>query len=274
MANEKLISRPLGRTLIVVWFMVAATHLWAADNALSVASDLEVNSEIRGDAVAIDGDIFLGPNAVVHGDVVSVFGTVHREPGARVDGSVLAVKSLASLDIDPVVPGSELSQRIGFFLLTAGGWLLATTLVGFAASGRVFEAVQQVAALRWRVIVLGALAVSTLFAALVAVLSLGPVWGVRLTVILMLVFLVFKVVGLTVIGAWIGRRISRRWLGVEAPVSLQVFLGVLPLLLLRPVPWVGGFTWTVLSVLALGIGVFAAIGPRAEAVSRVPVRSS
>lgn len=267
MARTKLI-------LLCVSIALAAVPAVASQNALAVASDLEVNSEVAGDVVAFDGDVFLGPDAVVHGDVVSVFGTVHRDPQAQVDGTVLAVKSLATLDVDPLVGGSELSHRVGFFLLTAGAWLLVTTLVGFLFPTRVVEAVQQVAVLRWRMIILGALAVSTLFAALVAALSLGPEWGVRLTVVLMVVFLVFKVVGLTIIGAWTGGVLTRRWLDIEAPASLQVFWGVLPLLLLRLVPFVGGLSWSLLSVLALGVGVFSIIGPRSEFVSRVPIRSA
>lgn len=272
MASGKLTAPTSLRVLLVACLAAASTLVWADEGALAVARDLEINSVVVGDAVAIDGDVILGPSAVVHGDVVSVFGTVRRDPRARVDGSVLAVKSLSSLDVDPVSSGSELTQRIGFFLLTAGGWLLVTTLCGLLLARRVEETVHQVEALGWRMLTLGALAVSTLFAALVAALSLGPAWGVRLTVVLMLVFLAFKIAGLTVIGAWLGERVTRRWLGVEAPASLKVFLGVLPLLLLRPVPWVGGLGWTVLSVLALGIGVFSSFGPR-EAVRQVPVRS-
>src|SRR5690606_10672448 len=39
---------------------------------------------IRGEVVAVLGDVQLGPDAVVHGEVVCVGGTVNRAPGAQV----------------------------------------------------------------------------------------------------------------------------------------------------------------------------------------------
>jgi hypothetical protein len=57
-------------------------------NAISVGGSVTVLGEVRGDAVAIGGDMDLGPTAVVTGRVVVVGGRLRQDPAARVGGGV------------------------------------------------------------------------------------------------------------------------------------------------------------------------------------------
>jgi hypothetical protein len=85
---------------------------------------------------------------------------------------------------------------------------------------------------------------------MVAMLGMGPGFGVPLVVLVAVVFAAGKALGLAVLGGALGGLILRRlrW----RPLTVDVFLGVALLLLLRLLPVVGGVVWTVASLAALG----------------------
>jgi hypothetical protein len=133
------------------------------------------------------------------------------------------------------------------------------TVLALALPVRLRLGVVALSRLGLRVVVLGILASITLFAALVAALSLGPGLGVPLTAGVMLLFLATKAVGLTVVGGWLGELLLRRRLHRPLPLSCEVFVGVAVLLLLRVLPVAGGSLWTVASVVAVGAGLFTLV---------------
>lgn len=231
----------------------------AGPDVFRLATDLEVNSEIDGDAVVLAGDLTLGPEAKIHGDAVAVLGKVHLHDRAAVDGRVIALPSLAALDPDITRAGGSLTLKPGLFLITAGLWLVATTLVASIRPLQIRSAVADLRQAGWRPALLGVVVVITLFAALVAVLGLGPVWGVPLAGVLMLIFLMFKTLGLAVLGAWIGGFVTARWMSKGWPIGLSVFVGVSILLLIRLLPGFGGTLWGLVSIAALGVGVFSVL---------------
>ncbi len=243
--------------LAVGLFLAGVTGSEAGTDVFRLATDLDVNSEVSGDAVVLAGDLNLGPEARIHGDAIAVLGQVHRDDRATIDGRVISLPSLAALD--PVGLKGTMILRPGLFLMTAGLWLVATTLMAFVWPRQLSSALVRLRQTAWLPMVLGVVVVITLFAALVAVLGLGPVWGVPLAVILMLVFLMFKALGLAVLGAWIGGFVTARWAGQGWPVGFRVFAGVFLLLLIRLVPGLGGVLWALISIAALGVGVFSTL---------------
>jgi hypothetical protein len=66
-------------------------------NVVSIGGSTRVNGEVTGDAVAIGGNLELGPHANVLGDAVSVGGSLRRDPGARVGGKVVDVGNVPAL---------------------------------------------------------------------------------------------------------------------------------------------------------------------------------
>lgn len=106
---------------------------------------------------------------------------------------------------------------------------------------------------------LGFLVYLTVIASLVAALGFGPALGVPLIAGLMVVFFAAKAVGLAVISAALGAALLRRLLHHPLPISLEVFVGTLALLVLRFLPVAGETAWAVLSVVALGASI-AVIG--------------
>jgi hypothetical protein len=243
-----------------------------ASGRLALASDLEIDHEVGGDVLVLGGDLTLRPGARVHGDAVAVLGRVERDPAAVVDGRVLAIGSLATLDL--VAGSGSRTARTAAFVLVLGGWLLATGLVGWLAPRRVQEGVRFVRQTGWRVALVGVLAATTFFTGLLAVLGLGPLMGVSLAAVLVVLFIAVKAVGLAVCGATVGSVLVRRLPFALVPTSVDVFVGVALLGTVRMLPFVGGVAWTVLSVVALGAGAFTVVGVAHRVSDEVAVRSS
>jgi hypothetical protein len=248
MANPRLIGAAVVSCLLILSSGLAV----AAPGRVTALSELVINETVDGDVVAIGGDVVLGPSAEVHGHVVAMYGRVQRDPAARVDGRVIAVSSLSGLHLEQAGRGVEVAVR----LLVAGSWLFATTLIAFVLPGRVRFGVWLVGSVGAKMMVLGVLVYITLFAALVAVVGLGPTLGVPLFMTLALAFELVKALGLAVLGAWLGGALLHRVTDRPLPVTAHVFVGVTFMLAARVVPVVGGVAWTVLSVVALGAAVF------------------
>ncbi len=61
------------------------------DDAVAVGGDAKVYGTVNGSAVAVGGDIYLGPDAVIHDDCVSVGGEIRMSQGAVVYGEIVEV---------------------------------------------------------------------------------------------------------------------------------------------------------------------------------------
>lgn len=264
--------RPYLTPILIVGLLAIgiAPSVGAAD-VFRFATDLEINSGVEGNVVVLGGDLTVGPEARISGDAIAVLGTVHIDGQAKVDGRVIALPSLAALDPDPIRSASGTTLKPGLFLITGGLWLVATTLVGVIWPSRLRGAVADLRRTGWRLPFLGVVVVMTFFAALVAVLGLGPMWGVPLAGGLMVIFLMIKAVGLAVVGAWIAGMIQIQRYGTSWPISANVFVGVSILLLVRLIPIVGGTLWSLVSVGVLGVGVFSLLSEWSTSAKPVSV---
>jgi hypothetical protein len=259
MANPRLI----GAAVVSCLLILSSGPAMAAPGRAAALADLVVDETVDGDVVTIGGDVVLGPGADVHGHVVAMYGRVQRDPAARVDGRVIAVSSLSGLQLEQPDGSVQTAVRV----LVAGCWLLTTTIIGFLLPGRVRLGVWLVRSVGAKMLVLGVLVYITLFAALVAVVGLGPTLGVPLFMTLALAFELVKALGLAVLGAWLGGALLHRVTDRSVPITVHVFLGVAAMLAARMVPVVGGVAWTALSVVALGAAVFTvAMAPGRGAV--------
>ncbi len=266
-------GRPLTAGLLALLSLATIGAAEASPARTAILEALEVTGVVDGDVVVIAGDVTLAAGADVRGHVVAVFGRVHREPGARVVGSTIGVSSLAGLELYRDPAGHDDLSEVGLRLLVSGLWLTAATVLAALLPGRLRRSSWMVGVLGLRVAVLGALVLVTAVAALVAAIGLGRGLGIPVAALVMMVFLAAKVLGVTVLGAALGAWVSERLLRRTVPLPLAVMLGVVPLLALRMVPAAGGAMWTVVSVLALGAGVFAVVLAPAEEAYGVSVRS-
>jgi hypothetical protein len=260
---------------LVVAVAAAAAPPVAATPRTTVFNDIVVNERIDGDVVAFEADVLLGPNADVEGDVVvvsghlrldpnarvgrhvlTIFGTLDAAPEARVGGRVLAFSSLSNVLLRPG-QRTPLHVDLAVRLLTSGGWLLITTGLAFVWPTRLRYGVWVLPRLGLEVAVLGLAAAITFFAAVVAVLGLGPTVGVPLAAALTLGFFALRAIGLTVAGGLLGAAVLRRVGARAMPLTLEVFLGVVVLLVIRFLPWLGGLVWSAVAIVALGTGIMA-----------------
>jgi hypothetical protein len=269
-ASHRLIS-----TFAIALVLVTGSVGAAAPPRTTVFTDIVVNEAVNGDVVAFEADVHLGPMARVTGDVIvvggdlrldaesrvgrhvlAVFGEIRVEPGAVVEGRTLEFSSLSNIALSPddVIP---LQVDLAVRLVTSGGWLLVTTALAFGLTTRLRYGVWVLPRLGARVLVLGVAAGITFFAAVVAVLGLGPNLGVPLAAGLMVVFFALRAIGLTVLGGYIGGIVAGRFANRALPLTLEVFVGVLVLLVLRFMPFIGGLLWSVSSLAALGTGIIA-----------------
>ncbi len=254
MATRQLIA------LFVFGLILGHGQMATASSArVGALSEMRVNEEVDGDVVVIGGDVVLGPQAHVHGHAVSIFGSVRVEPGAQVDGRVIGLSSLASLSLAPIQEdqGGHLDTALRF--ATAGGWLFVTTLIAFLWPAPIRRGVASLPQLGAKTLVLGVMVAITLVAGLIAVVGLGPFLGLPLAAAVAVAFLVVKALGLAVLGGGLGAVLLHRAVPSRMlPITTQVFVGVVAMLMIRFVPVVGGFAWTALVLVALGTGVFVA----------------
>lgn len=245
--------------VVAAWCLAVPVAVGAAQGRVAALESLRVEEKVEGDVVVLGGDVVLGREAHVEGHVVAVFGTVRLEEGARVDGRVVAVRSLARLTVDPRLEHQLPWLSLGLRLLTSGLWLLAATLLAWVGPRWMRSGVAMLEGRSFRMLVLGGLATLTVFAAMVAVVGLGPTLGLPLSVALLVVFLVAKGIGLAVIGGTVSTRLRRSLVPRSLPLSVDVLAGTAVILALRFLPVVGGALWSVVSVAAFGVGIMALI---------------
>lgn len=267
MAQQRLIPG------IVFAIVCAAIEVMAVAPQTTVFNDIVVNERVDGDVVAFEADVHLGPLADVTGDVVvvggnlhldersrvgrhvlAIFGDVEVAPGAVVEGRTLAFSSLSNVVLRPG-DGTPLQVNLAVRLVTSGGWLLVTTALAFGLATRLRYGVWVLPQLGFRVLVLGLAAGITFFAAVVAVLGLGPTIGVPMAAALTVIFFALRAVGLTVVGGFLGGLLLRRLYDRPLPLTAEVFVGVLAMLAVRFLPYIGGVLWSVCSIAALGTGI-------------------
>lgn len=249
------VSRVWGALVMGAVLALVTVPATAAPGRAGLLEPITVNGTVNGDVVSLGGDIHLGPRADVRGHVVALFGTVERDPAARVEGRVLAIRSLAGATLSEEGAAIPLRVRLGLDALLASVWLVVATVLAALLPGRVVSGAWTMGRLGLRVLAVGVMAYITLIIALIAAVSLGPAAAVPLMAMLMLVAVAGKAFGLTLLGAVVGSWAVSAVAGVRFPVTVNTFIGVAVLVCLRFVPVVGGLTWALVSVWAVGAGV-------------------
>jgi hypothetical protein len=267
MAQHRLISA------VAIVLAFTAIEVMALPSHTTVFNDVVVNEKVDGDVVAFEADVHLGPLADVAGDVVviggdlrldgrarvgrhvvAIFGDVEVAPGAVVVGRTLAFSSLSNVVLRPG-NSTSLQVTLAVRLVTSGGWLLVATALAFGLPIRIRYGVWMLPRLGFRVLVLGLAAGITFFAAVVAALGLGPTIGVPMSAALTVIFFSFRAIGISVLGGFLGGVFLRRCYHRPLPLTLEVFVGVLAMLIVRFLPYLGGVLWSVCSIAALGTGI-------------------
>jgi hypothetical protein len=255
-ARSQLVA--LGRNLEV--------HGEALSDAVAINGSVQVTGRIAGDLIVMGGDAHLRDRARVEGDVFVLGGRIQAEGGAQIEGRSVAYPSVGAAWLT-LVEGPSLGLAplspvvIGAKLALLASWL-ALGLFLFAVSGReVLSTSKAVAQKPFRNFFVGLTGVIALLLTAVLLSALSPsVMGIPLLFLIVLTALLLKLWGMVAVfhalGHWVGVTVFKsRLLSINAAALGLCLLGILKL-----IPWVGTWIWTVASLIAVGAALTSKFG--------------
>jgi hypothetical protein len=244
-------------------------------DVVAIGGDADVDGQVRGDAVAIFGDLELGPSANVTGDAVVVGGALRRDPAARVGGEINEI-GLGDVNYGgwwrwPFMgpPGPLFGSSFGsaFALISTGTRLaiycILASVVLLFGRGYVGRVSERAASEPVKAGAVGFLIQLLFFPVLIAsiVVMVVTIIGIPLLVLVpfgLLAFALLCFVGFTAVTYDVGRLATQRYGGdgqnpyLVAVVGMAVLLS--PVLLSRLIGFGGPMLWPITaSLLALGL---------------------
>lgn len=257
----------------------------ARDQLLAIGRDLELRGEARSDAVVLNGDaridgvvqgdvivlggnVELGPSARLGGDVLVLGGRVDAGSGAAVEGRTVAYprapSSLLVLAEGPVLGQAALSSAVALLnLALLLAWLLVTLVLVAGFAPALTATAQSVLERPFRNFFAGlvaVLAVALTFAVLTAVAP--ALVGAPLLAVCGVAILVCKLWGTVAVFQAVGARLLPGRLGLAGRPLAAALSGLLVLGLVKMAPYVGGWTWTIVTCVGIGAALDSRLGRR------------
>jgi len=224
---------------------------------------------VRGDVVAVGGDVTLRTGAIVEGDVSAVGGTVTREPFATVRGQVRSGWGTFDGFGLPSLPSAgrpwEWRWEGGWLWNAVSGFLskmlsvLVAVLVVVLFPDRVHKVRQTVRVAPWAslgvgflaylvALVLGFLLLITICLAVFGALVWAAVWAVGM-------------LGLAALGLEVGERLLMGFGARSFAPAVAVLVGAFVLMLLTYLPCcLGGLVYAALASFAVGAAILSRLG--------------
>jgi hypothetical protein len=238
-------------------------------SVVAIGGSARVDGEVRGEVVAVGGDVELGPRAVITRDVTVVGGTVQRAEGARIQGDLHEV-SIGDLDFGDwrwrwrPMPGFSRTIALMSTLGRIAVLCVLGVLVMLLGREYVERTSLRAAADPLKAGAIGFLAQLLFLPVLVVTIIVLIVTIVGIPLLLMIPFALLALaavalLGFTSIAYRVGHYASQRFgwnvTGPYAPTVLGILVIVSPLLLARLLSLVG---WPI-GPMAFGLGVIAFI---------------
>jgi hypothetical protein len=240
----------------------------ALEDVAALSGSVEVSGHVAGDVVVLAGNAHLSPTARVDGDVFALGGRVDAAPGARIGGRSVSYPTASAAWLTllegPTLGLSALSPIVlGAKVALIAAWAVLVLLF-FAASGReVLGTADSIRREPFRSFFVGLTGVITLLlTALFFGAFAGAFVGFPLLVLVLLLALVLKLWGSVAVfyalGDWIAVHLfHRRIRPLNAATAGLLLLGVVKFL-----PWIGVWTWTVVSFIGVGAALSTKFGRR------------
>jgi hypothetical protein len=240
----------------------------ALSDVVAVDGDVTVTGAVAGDVIVLGGDARVAGGARVDGDVFVLGGEVAAAPGATLAGRTVAYPSVSrawlTLLEGPTLGLPATSALVmGAKLALLCGWL-ALALLLFATSGReVMATSESVAVEPFHNFLVGLTAVLSLVltALLLSSLAAGLV-AVPLLFLVVLIAVLLKLWGMVAVFHALGEWLSRRVLGGRLVPLSAATLGLVLLGLVKLVPWLGIWAWTVATFIGVGAALSTKLGRR------------
>lgn len=245
----------------------------AKSHAVVLSGDLRLAGSVNGDVIVLGGDAKLSSSARVGGDVFVLGGHIETAEGATIDGRSVAYPQASDLWVTLIQgPTLELSAFspvvLGAKLALLAFWgVVLLLLMGIGQRGLVStsESIRQEPFRNFLVGLTGvsAMVLTTMFFSVFA----GAMVGIPLLVLLAVIALVLRFWGMVAvfhalgegIGHYLQQRRQRRtrWLPLKAATFGLIALGLLKFL-----PWVGIWAWTVATFIGVGAALTTKLGRR------------
>ncbi len=240
----------------------------ALSHAVVMSGTARVSGRVKGDVIVLGGDAMLASTAAVGGDVYVLSGRIDAEPGASIGGRSVAYPDASSLWVSliqgpvmglpatsPVVLGAKLALLafwafLSLLLFAVGRRELLSTSdsVRLEPFQNFFVGITGVAAMVMTALLFSAFA--------------GALIGVPLIVLVVVIALVLRFWGMVAVfhalGDWLSKHLKLRPpLPLTAATYGLVVLGVLKFL-----PWIGIWAWSVATFIGVGAALSTKLGRR------------
>ena len=240
----------------------------ARSDVVVLSGDARIDGTVAGDVIVLGGDVHLGPPARLRGDVFVLGGEVNAGSGAAVEGRTVAYPRAPSswlvLAEGPLLGRSPLSSAaalLNLALLLA--WLLVSVVLVWGFDSSLTVTAQSVLERPFR----------NFFAGLVAVLAVGLTFGLLtatapalvgapLLVVCAAAAMVCKLWGTVAVFIAVGTRLLPNRPGIAGRPMAAVLVGLLALGVVKMTPYLGGWTWTIVTCVGIGAALDSRLGRR------------
>ncbi len=240
----------------------------ALSHAVALSGSARISGRVAGDVIVLGGDALLAATASVGGDVYVLSGRIDAEPGATIGGRSVAYPDASTLWVS-LIQGPALGLPassplvLGAKLALLAFWAFVSLLL-FAVGRRELLATSDSVRLEpFRNFFLGLTGVAAMvLTALFFSAFAGALIGVPLVVLVIVIALVLRFWGMVAVfhalGAWLSERFERR---APLPLTAATY-GLLVLGVLKFLPFVGIWTWSVATFIGVGAALSTKLGRR------------
>ena len=240
----------------------------ARSHAVAISGSARITGKVAGDVIVLDGNALLAATAKIGGDVYVLSGSIDAEPGATIGGRSVAYPDASTLWVSLIqgpVMGLESTSPVvlGAKLALLAFWAFLCLLL-FAVSRRELLSTSDSVRLEpFRNFFLGltGIAAMTLTALFFSAFA-GALLGVPLVILVLVIALVLRFWGMVAvfhaIGAWLSKRFEVR---PPLPLTAATY-GLLVLGVLKFLPWIGIWTWSVATFIGVGAALSTKLGRR------------
>ncbi len=240
----------------------------ARSDAVVLNGDARIDGVVQGDVIVLGGDVDLGAEARILGDAFVVGGRLNAEGGARVEGRAVAwpraPSSLVVLAEGPLLGRSALSGAVAVLnLALLLAWLLATLALVPGFDSALTGTAQSVLERPFRNFFAGLVAVLAVAVTFAVVTAAVPILaGAPLLAVCGAALLVCKLWGTVAVFVAVGARLLPDRLGLAGRPLAAALCGLLALGAVKMTPWVGGWTWTIVTCVGIGAALDSRLGRR------------
>ena len=240
----------------------------ARSHAVALNGSARISGRVEGDVIVLGGDALLASTARVAGEVYVLGGRIEAAEGAAIGGRSIAYPDASDLWVTLIQgPVTELPATspvvLGARLALLAFWAVLVLLLMGVSRRELLSTSESVRLEPFRNFFVGLTGVvAMLLTALLLSAVSGAFLSVPLLVLVAVVALVLRFWGMVAVfhalGDWISKRLKR-----PAPLPLTAAsYGLIALGVLKFLPWVGIWSWSIATFIGVGAALTTRLGRR------------